>query len=703
MPPFSQFLTDYWHLFIVGSLLLGLLATFIWRFWIPALSLAKELSQAAEALMAIQSRHKAHLIQPDAMLEQIRSEAMSGPILKDLWGEYEKTLHKTRREGDGVGETRIVGLRATALAETFFTEQAVVDTPLKTEFIKHLPGIATGLGIIGTFGGLISGLRGFDVKYDVKNPQKATNQLSHLVESVGHAFYVSAAAIILAMVFTSIEKWLVTARYRQVEDIRELIDSLFEVGAGEEYLKRLVAAAESSNTQAEQMKDTLVGDIKVGLQDLVKDLKEILNDIATKQIASQTQQSVQLPKDVGKAVAESLSGPLGALSGDVSRAISESLSGPMGKISDAVQGTSTKQGEAVNRMLTDVLASFSGQMRDIFGGQMEGLSDLLKQTSESMHKTSIQFDQLATNINAAGTGTVEAMGERLNKALEAMEARQQVMNTQMGTFVEQIRSLVSESQSESSRKLQQVLGAVGEQVAGVVAQLREQAEASAEAQGDRQERFEKSTGQVVGALSTQMEQLLRQAMETNRALQSTVASLAAATEKSISGMNSGAEMLAVASSDFAKAGQGVAETMKASSATVETIRAAAAQLTLATTGTKGILEDYGRTRSTFALMVSELNATIENAKRDASMTSELVGRIEAATEQLSRAQRQSEDYLKGVNEVLIEVHKSFAQKLENMLREGNRQFQGELSSAVQLLSGAIKSLGDVVDDIPSKR
>jgi hypothetical protein len=58
------------------------------------------------------------------------------------------------------------------------------------------------------------------------------------------------------------------------------------------------------------------------------------------------------------------------------------------------------------------------------------------------------------------------MGERLNKALEGMEARQQIMNTQMGAFVEQIRSLVSESQSESSRKLQEVLGSVGEQVAG---------------------------------------------------------------------------------------------------------------------------------------------------------------------------------------------------------------------------------------------
>ena len=102
-------------------------------------------------------------------------------------------------------------------------------------------------------------------------------------------------------------------------------------------------------------------------------------------------------------------------------------------------------------------------------------------------------------------------------------------------------------------------------------------------------------------------------------------------------------------------------------------------------------------------MVSELKATIDNAKRDASMTSELIGRIEAATSQLARAQKQSEDYLKGVSDVLIKAHESFAQNVERTLREGNRQFQGELSSAVQLLSGAIKNLGDVVDDIPARK
>lgn len=490
---------------------------------------------------------------------------------------------------------------------------------------------------------------------------------------MGHAFFVSATAIGLAMVFTWIEKAQVTARCKQVEELREIIDSFFTGGAGEEYLERLATSSENAATQSGQIKDALVAD-----------LKEILTTLAQQQMDSHAQNVGQMSADVGKAIADSLSGPMEA-------------------ISQAVQGVGANQGDAVNKMLTDVLASFSSQMRDMFGTQMADMSKLIVSASESMQATAVQFQQLASNMDSAGTQTVDAMGERLGKALEAMDARQSAMNDQMGAFVEQIRALVAESQTESSQKLKDTLSAVGDQVAGVVEQLKRQAEQAAEAQGERGSRFEQATSQAIGSLSGQVEQLLAQSMETNKSLQNTVASLAQASEKAISGMNSGAQTLQVAANDFAKAGQGVSETMRASSTATEAIKSASGQLTLATDGAKAIFADYAKTRDTFAMIVSDLKTTIENAKRDASMTSELVARIEAATQQLAAAQKQSEDYLQGVTSVLVEAHEEFANNVGRTLREGNRQFQTELSGSVHLLSGAIKNLGDAVDDIPARR
>ncbi len=665
MGDLTSFIGDYWHLAIVGALLLGISFDFLRRFVMPAAHLAKELKDSIGALKSVKERTIGKIID----LDELASKAMTKHFLLQLWNEYIKTLHPQKRDDDS-GQTRIIEWRATATAGTYFTQQAIIDSRLHSEYFKHVPGILTGLGIIGTFAGLISGLNQFGVSLD---PTEAQKQLRNLVNSVGHAFLVSASAIILAIAITFIEKLTVTRRYRQVEELCELIDSFFTTGAGEEYLARLVTASETSATQSAHLKDALV-----------VDLKQILTELTTQQITAQSVRSGQISVDVGKAIADSLGEPIRT-------------------ISEAVRGVSANQGDAVNRMLTDVLASFSAQMGEMFGGQMRGMSDLLQRTSESMNATALQFSQLAANMDKAGTGAVDAMGERLNRSLEAMEARQQAMNHQTGAFVEQVRSLVAESQSESSKQLQAVLGAVGEQVVGVVAELRKQAEASAESQGQRHERFEKSTGGAIGSLSAHIERLLDQSIKTNRALQETVERLASATDKSITGMNSGAETLCLAATDFAKAGQGVSESMRASTVAVETIKLAAGQLVLATNGSKAVLEDYGKTRDTFARMVSELNVTLDNAKRDASMTSALIGRIEAATSQLARAQTQSESYLKGVTEVLVKSHESFAENVGKTMRESNRHFQDELSKAVELLSGAIRNLGDVVDEIAPKK
>ena len=143
--------------------------------------------------------------------------------------------------------------------------------------------------------------------------------------------------------------------------------------------------------------------------------------------------------------------------------------------------------------------------------------------------------------------------------------------------------------------------------------------------------------------------------------------------------------------------------MKASTAAVEAIKGASGQLTLATDGARSLFADYGKTRDTFAQMVTELKQTVENAKREASMTSEIISKIEAAATQLGIAQKESEEYLRGVSEVLVKAHDSFSENIERTMREGNRAFQGELSSAVQLLSGAIKNLGDTIDDFSPRK
>ena len=182
-------------------------------------------------------------------LSDIERKVAGDPQLSSLWAEYSEALDK-RNDVPDPDSNKARRWRASALAETFFSDYALVDSPLRSDFYKHVPGILTGLGIIGTFSGLINGL----IHFDVSDPATTQAQLSLLVQTVGQAFFVSALAITLAMLFTWVEKALLSARYSQVERLQHLIDSLFEAGSGQENLERLVVATEA---QVALMQDLL--------------------------------------------------------------------------------------------------------------------------------------------------------------------------------------------------------------------------------------------------------------------------------------------------------------------------------------------------------------------------------------------------------------------------------------------------------------
>ena len=78
------------------------------------------------------------------------------------------------------------------------------------------------------------------------------------------------------MVTTFLEKLAISRRVQQVEEFCNHLDSLFDSGAGEEYLSRLVKASESSATQAAQLKDALITDLKGLLEDMTRQQSEAI-------------------------------------------------------------------------------------------------------------------------------------------------------------------------------------------------------------------------------------------------------------------------------------------------------------------------------------------------------------------------------------------------------------------------------------------
>lgn len=362
--------------------------------------------------------------------------------LGHVWEEYRETLH------DQPGEDGGVIWRSTLPAEAFFTTQALVDSYLHVEFFRHLPGILTGLGIIGTFTGLIFGLQDFNLSLDPKTLQVG---LAHLMANVKEAFVASGIAIGLAMLVTLAEKFLLTLCYVRVHRLTQEVDALYRAGVGEEYLSRLVRSSESSAARTQELKDALV-----------QDLGQLLTQLAERQIAANKAQSE-------------------AMAGTIGHAVRESLAGPMAQLAEVVKRSSGEQGTAVHGMLEDVLKAFIAKLDDTVGGQMRGLQSMMADSVSAIRDMQGGFQSMLAQIAEAGGSATRAMGDKLAQMMVDAEERQGRMNEALLQAIEQLRDSAAGGQAELQEQTARSLETLRSVMAEIADQARRQREETAAA------------------------------------------------------------------------------------------------------------------------------------------------------------------------------------------------------------------------------
>lgn len=599
--------------------------------------------------------------------------------LAHLWKEYQDSLHVQHEERDGL--LTVIATRATAPAELYFNNQFVVDSRLRTEFFKHLPGLFTGIGIIGTFSGLIEGLRQFQVSENAATVRDSLQSLMHLV---GEAFLVSAAAIGAAMVVTFIEKLLLASLYRRTEEIAHDIDARFDSGAGEEYLSRLVRASEDSASQSKILKDALV-----------KELGELLRELTSAQISASKDAQLQLVDrltQTSKEQVEASREDNKALGSTIAESIQQSLQGPLQDIASTVKAASGDQSATAARMLQDVMASFSQRLNDLFGGQISGLSDLNQQTAKSIQDAVGTLQTLVANIEESSRRSTDTMAERMAQAIEKMEARQEAMNAQSAAFIEQIRQLVASSQSETNTKLQATLETIGTQVSGMLATLNDSQAAVFESNRAREQVMADRTTSAVNSMSESVEAAIKEIGVASTQMAQNVAVLTQTTSASVDKMNAGAEQLGAASRNFAAAGERVTGVLGQAASVTAKLAETSGALTAGASTLQDLLRDYRVQRDAVGQLVAELRETVELARKEASLTTDILARIESSATRLGTAQKQADEYLEGVSRVLGEAHTTFATEVRRTLEKANTEFHNKLGAAVGLLSSGVQEL-----------
>ncbi len=657
-----------------------------------------------------------------------------------LWSEYQDTLHEYETE-DSVKEWR-----ATAPAEVFFTPESLVDNRFLVwgEFVRHLPGIITGLGIIGTFSGLIVGLDGFAPSEEAS---EVRTSLSNLLNGVQQAFLVSAIAITCAIGITIIEKILLAFCYGRVEKINHAIDSLYKTGAGEQYLERLVKADETNVLRTEQLKDALVND-----------LKDILTDLANNQITAY--------KETGLHLSQSLNG-----------------------VKDAVTGQATTETHVIKDAMEDLVSAFIEKMDGSVGGQMQGVKEAMSQSAQAIQDLETVLDRLVSDVGNSTSSAVENVVKQMDEAMQKAANSQAQMTQEVQATIEQLRTQFSTQQASSNDALKSMF----EQVLQSMSQGQQDVEGS-------QERMTEKLSVFMEQLTTQMsdqqtfhdkamESLLAQLKDgqsqTNSAVTDTVNELSeqlkvvmksiATTQvdssnvlhsklegvlaawdvsinkldhsitQAVTGMNSGAERIEAAAGSFTKAGAKTGEILTGAS---QTFKYSIDSISNAGTSLKGDLQDGGASlkaafehiapfnremilasenigNSVEALnaasthfqevgkqtrqQISELQTLMKSIKTEAGMSSEMLRSTQKAVNELQRAvlslaeaKKQASEYLDQVNKVLVDSFRSFSKEMKDQMVKTVNHSDQHLAQGVGMLRSLAEEQSRLVKRISQR-
>ena len=628
-------------LLVVGALTLIFIVLFVSEYQ----STHKGLS---EAIQGLESKLGNHNGRDPRDLDPIFAKQ---PLLH-IWSEYSDTLHPMRLAL--AGQNSVVEYRSSMPAEMMFTKESLVDGPLFDDFWRHLPGILTGLGIIGTFAGLLYGLGDFKLAIDAK-PEEAVKGLGKLLDAVMHAFMVSAAAIFCAMLVVFISRLLVARLNSKVEHLCDLIDSLYKSGAGEEYLQRLVESAEKSEVHTAQLKDALV-----------EDLTRLMTNLTERQIQAQI--------NAGQHIGES-----------VGRSIAESIAEPMQRVREVMENNAAGNTAQVNTMLETMLTGFMAKLEDTFGGQINGINEQMQRSMAAMGSVQSSLQALVQDIQKANENASTQMSDKLASAMQTASENQQLLTQQMTQFVTDFRALVAEEQRKSKDVMNETIAGLLGEVGKSIANMEVSRKTASEEDATRTKVLTDQTGQIVSGLSANVEELLRAVSDQVLKTQESITSIRDVSMRAVDGMNQGALTMGTAAQRFETAGNSVTRVLDDSAAFIEQVKASSNALQAASLAVSNGFEKYDATRKTVDSQVLALTGLIESAKREAGVSQQLIEGVESSVKALRAAEEESRRNLSAVNDQLVSAFETFGNSLVGQVQ----RVVGETDKNISVLSSQL--------------
>lgn len=379
--------------------------------------ISKALEQTAEELKKIR-RDEYELRYYD--IDNIISD---NKFLKESWNEYKKTLTAYQNSD-------IVHLYSTQATSDYINFYAIVRN-LNIEFWQNLGGIFTGIGIFGTFAGLVIGLHGIDVTTANVDAMKAG--IGNLLSGISTAFLTSVMGILCALGFNFFHNKCVIKVKDNLIAIVEILEDMYPRRTQEIWLadtliqnkQQTEALQNLSSELAIALGDKLEQKLSPSFDRLVKDLAKIMQENLAPTLQGVKESLDNLNNGGVKAIGEGINDGVGnELKGFANTLID--LQNSMQKSFAATQQTGASANEKLSNMvdeLTEKIAQGSSDALKAQNEQIEKMAEKMQEVTDNMSKAAVagggELSRVIAEVTSVMKGSIDSAAEKQNATLTA--------------------------------------------------------------------------------------------------------------------------------------------------------------------------------------------------------------------------------------------------------------------------------------------
>ena len=289
----------------------------------------------------------------------------------------------------------------------------------RASYNEMVGAVLTGIGMLGTFVGLVIGLSDFNVA-------EIESTLDPLIAGIKVAFLTSIYGMISSVIFNLYYKNLIDLSIKKQKEFINKFYKIIKSPSESEGWTRLVGFQSEQNDTMKHLAEMFAEKVSnIFSRNIVPVMQACLSDVRglTEQMSRHQSQSIEkLANDFVVQMNQAMSGNMTALGDSMANASAQmkELCGALETVTDGTQKTSEMLSETVRQLNTGIsqMTNFISNIRSA----SDSIQQQLDKTMKSFESLMSSLEQMNNSLEETGEqlkGTAQGLNDQLEKQLEA--------------------------------------------------------------------------------------------------------------------------------------------------------------------------------------------------------------------------------------------------------------------------------------------